>query len=200
MFELPETGRMVLGCILGFSIAAWTAAIYEWQRLRAYDRNDGDWLGRASEHVRQRDSSAALAAVVDRGSLFADLVSCAAVLGRVEPDGRQRQMSVLIESTALTFATPLSLVAYLASSLPLLGLLGTVLGMIETFDAMTAMRAADTSGFADGISTALVTTQAGLVASLPILVMHGYLKSRARDLINRAQVVARQLESVSGEK
>ena len=55
----------------------------------------------------------------------------------------------------------------LVAAAPLLGLLGTVLGMIDTFDAV-ALRSRDASGLvAGGISQALITTQAGLMAALP---------------------------------
>jgi biopolymer transport protein ExbB len=190
---------MVLRLILVFSLVAWTVAIYEWRQLRAQRGRGDDWIEGALGHLRGRDSRAALGVAADRESLFADLVRRTALLYRDDPGGLQREMSARIESAAVAFATPLDFVACLASSLPLLGLLGTVLGMIETFDALTGLGAADSGGLTGGISTALVTTQTGLVAALPILVVHGYLKSRARDLVNRAQIIARRLETVLGE-
>jgi biopolymer transport protein ExbB len=69
---------------------------------------------------------------------------------------------------------------------PLLGLLGTVLGMIETFHALVQGNVEMTAKLADGIHIALYTTQAGLVAALPgvfALAHLGHLR-RAIDKVN----------------
>jgi len=61
----------------------------------------------------------------------------------------------------------LIMLAALTSVAPLLGLLGTVAGMIATFDAVATAAGQTTSRIADGISTALITTQFGLIIALP---------------------------------
>ena len=76
----------------------------------------------------------------------------------------------------------LDLVATTAAVLPLLGLLGTVLGMMRTFEALTRYDAAEVSSvMAGGVSQALVTTQAGLAAALPLVLIHGLLASRLKE-------------------
>ncbi len=65
---------------------------------------------------------------------------------------------------------------------PLLGLLGTVTGMIVTFQAITLYGAGDPKLMAGGISTALVTTVLGLVVAIPTVFMHTLVASRARRL------------------
>lgn len=66
---------------------------------------------------------------------------------------------------------------------PLLGLLGTVVGMIETFDSLADMSLfSQSGGIAGGISQALFTTQMGLAVSIPGMVVNGILTRRARDL------------------
>ena len=77
-----------------------------------------------------------------------------------------------------SFRGSLTLVASVGVACPLLGLLGTVLGMLETFELMSAYGAVGLEGLAGGISRALVTTQAGLVMALPIVVMHRWLSGR----------------------
>ena len=57
--------------------------------------------------------------------------------------------------------------AALVAAAPLLGLLGTVIGMMDTFHAAANAATTDASALADGIGKALVTTQAGLVAAIP---------------------------------
>lgn len=66
---------------------------------------------------------------------------------------------------------------------PLLGLLGTVTGMIVTFQAITQSGGGDSRLMADGISQALVTTVLGLVVAIPLLFLHSLLASRSKGLI-----------------
>lgn len=63
---------------------------------------------------------------------------------------------------------------------PLIGLLGTVIGMIETFQAITLFGTGDPKLMAGGISQALVTTMLGLIAAVPLLFIHNLLDSRSR--------------------
>ena len=67
-----------------------------------------------------------------------------------------------------------------ASAAPLLGLLGTVTGMIHTFRLITAVGVGDARLLADGISEALVTTEAGLCVAIPALLCHAWLTRMAR--------------------
>jgi biopolymer transport protein ExbB len=76
----------------------------------------------------------------------------------------------------------LPLIAVLASIAPLLGLLGTVLGMIETFDVIALYGTGNAKAMAGGISVALVTTQAGLLVAVPGLLVSAALARRARRL------------------
>lgn len=77
----------------------------------------------------------------------------------------------------------LSGVGILASIAPLLGLLGTVTGMINTFQAITIYGTGDPRMMSTGISEALITTQAGLGVALPLLLAHHFLKRRVATLI-----------------
>jgi biopolymer transport protein ExbB len=71
----------------------------------------------------------------------------------------------------------------LAVIAPLLGLLGTVIGMIVTFQAITLFGTGDPKLMADGISQALVTTALGLVVAVPLLLFHGLVASKAKGIV-----------------
>lgn len=73
----------------------------------------------------------------------------------------------------------------LASAAPLLGLLGTVSGMITTFDVISVFGTGNTRAMAAGISEALITTQAGLVVAVPGLVLGALLYRRAQQMKER---------------
>ncbi|MEX1049732.1 MAG: MotA/TolQ/ExbB proton channel family protein [Akkermansiaceae bacterium] len=74
----------------------------------------------------------------------------------------------------------LPFLALTAAAAPLMGLLGTVLGIIKTFKAMALYGTGNAKSFSAGISEALITTAEGLVVAIPILVIHGMLKSYAK--------------------
>lgn len=76
----------------------------------------------------------------------------------------------------------LSAITMLSAIAPLLGLLGTVVGMMETFDVITVFGTGNAKAMAGGISVALITTQTGLMVSIPGLYMSGWLRRRAQNL------------------
>jgi biopolymer transport protein ExbB len=71
----------------------------------------------------------------------------------------------------------------IAAVSPLLGLLGTVTGMIRTFSALTSGGAGDPAALAGGISEALITTAAGLMVAIPALIGYRYLRGRVDVLV-----------------
>ena len=72
------------------------------------------------------------------------------------------------------------IIKVLAAVAPLLGLLGTVIGMIQTFTSITIYGTGDPRTMAGGISTALMTTVMGLIAAIPLLLLHAVSSSMAR--------------------
>jgi biopolymer transport protein ExbB len=79
--------------------------------------------------------------------------------------------------------TGLSFIKVLYVVAPLLGLLGTVVGMIATFQMITLFGTGDPRMMAGGISTALVTTVLGLVVAIPLTLLHSFLQGKAKALI-----------------
>jgi biopolymer transport protein ExbB len=76
----------------------------------------------------------------------------------------------------------LAVIGVLASIAPLLGLLGTVTGMMATFDVIALFGTGNARAMAGGISEALLTTQSGLLVAIPGLYMSIYLNRRAERL------------------
>ncbi|MBN2452324.1 MAG: MotA/TolQ/ExbB proton channel family protein [Lentisphaeria bacterium] len=92
----------------------------------------------------------------------------------------------------------LSPLAVCASAAPLLGLLGTVTGMIHTFRLITVFGTGDARLLSAGISEALITTEVGLAIAIPALLFHAYLSRRVRRIVGTVQEVA--LTFVNGIK
>ncbi len=76
----------------------------------------------------------------------------------------------------------LNFIKVLAAVAPLMGLLGTVIGMIQTFQAITLFGTGDPQIMAGGISAALVTTVLGLVAAIPLLFLHAFASGAAKSV------------------
>jgi len=75
------------------------------------------------------------------------------------------------------------LIITIVAAAPLLGLLGTVIGMIETFDSLGDMSLfSQSGGIAGGISQALITTQMGLAVAIPGLIVNGVLQRRQKNI------------------
>ncbi len=75
------------------------------------------------------------------------------------------------------------LVKVVSAVAPLLGLLGTVTGMIQTFQAITLFGAGDPKMMAGGISEALVTTMLGLTVAIPLVLLHAAIASNAKGVV-----------------
>jgi biopolymer transport protein ExbB len=86
--------------------------------------------------------------------------------------------------------------AILAAVAPLLGLLGTVTGIIQTFGVIQAFGNANPGLMAGGISEALITTAAGLVIAIPILLVHSLLRGRVDRIVADAEMHAATLLNV----
>ncbi|MDY6956470.1 MAG: MotA/TolQ/ExbB proton channel family protein [Pseudomonadota bacterium] len=71
----------------------------------------------------------------------------------------------------------------IAGVTPLLGLLGTVFGMIRMFSALTSAGVGNPADLAHGIAEALITTAAGLIVAIPALAMHRYLRGWVADIV-----------------
>jgi len=90
--------------------------------------------------------------------------------------------AILKERPAIEIGLPvLKIIAMVA---PLLGLLGTVTGMIIVFQAITVYGAGDPKAMAGGISSALVTTVLGLIVAIPILLLHTLLLGKAKKILH----------------
>ena len=77
----------------------------------------------------------------------------------------------------------LPFMALTAAAAPLLGLLGTVTGMIKTFNLITIFGTGDAKSLSSGISEALVTTELGLIVAIPSLILHGLLARMAKQKV-----------------
>ena len=89
----------------------------------------------------------------------------------------------------------------IAAMAPLLGLLGTVFGMIEIFSGFTEGGMTNTASLASGIGKALITTAAGLIVAIPAVFFHRYLLRRVDELVvSMEQEAIKLVEVVQGDR
>ena len=112
------------------------------------------------------------ALVANRFAPYDELKEILEDTGRRELMGLQRGLGAL---------------ATIVGGAPLLGLLGTVLGMIKIFAVVATAGSGITEGLASGIAQALITTAAGLIIAIPALFVHSYLEGRAVGLLSEVE-------------
>jgi len=100
----------------------------------------------------------------------------------VEGGCDEQELSVVGSRQVRETERGLSWLGLIATVTPLLGLTGTVIGMIKAFMVMASSRSVDPSMLAGGIWEALITTAAGLLVAIPVSVGHHYLEKQADDI------------------
>jgi biopolymer transport protein ExbB len=102
---------------------------------------------------------------------------------QLPPDGLQKHLDEAILRELPSLKRGLRMLAIFAAVAPLLGLLGTVTGMIETFQSITLFGTGDPKLMSGGISQALVTTELGLAVAIPLVLVHSLLSGRSNRVI-----------------
>jgi biopolymer transport protein ExbB len=146
---------------------AWISAILA--ALRTGDREKASTLAAGQRHP----AGVVMEKLVSVSENSADLV---------EETLYEQLMAVQANASSL-----LPVIAITAATAPLLGLLGTVSGMIATFNLITLFGSGDPKPLAGGISEALITTLFGLVVAIPALVLHAFLSRRAQGIVQTTE-------------
>ena len=118
----------------------------------------------------------------------------------VDVEGLELKLGEAIMKETPKLQALLPFLKIIAVVAPLMGLLGTVTGMIVTFQAITLYGAGDPKLMAGGISTALVTTVLGLCVAIPMVFLHTLVSSRARRLVQVLQEEATGMLSERSEQ
>ncbi len=172
IFDYFYRGGPLLVPIILISLLMWFLIFLKLQRVWLVSHYDIS-LEEAFAAVRERKpklnlTGVPLAEVVNR---FVSSMS------RIREDNLAL-LNTLVDREASRLGGHINYIYALASIAPLLGLLGTVQGMITTFDAISVYGTGNPGALANGIAEALITTQSGLFVSIPGLFMAGFLRRR----------------------
>lgn len=170
------------------------------------ERLDADTLmGRVNAAVRERDLELALAACEQHGGPVARVLRAALLrlpYGRSAVEAAFQEASLQEEQNLTRGLRPLAAIAQIA---PMLGLLGTVTGMILAFSEIAKQGTGNPSVLADGIGQALVTTAAGLIVAIPTVIGQNYLASRVDTILmeidrRREELMGNVVQAVAARK
>ena len=201
MYEIINAGGLVMWLIVACSIVAISIISSRLIALRSKKINPPNLVAEVwtlqrkqalkMEHIKKLRSSSPL------GRILA---------ARLANSQQSREiMKEVIEETGKQEAHELdrflNTLGTIAAITPLLGLLGTVFGMIEVFSAITTSGVGDPNVLAGGISKALLTTAAGLCVAIPSLMFHRYLSGKVNDLVMGMETEAlKMVEVMHGDR
>lgn len=183
MLELFSKGGILMYPILACSVMA--LAIF-FERLWTYAR-----LGRGTKELVREVEGLVHKQRIDEAILVCQRTGtplARILLAALQNHGRPRDhIKTVVEEVGSREAAPLErylgLLGTITTISPLLGLLGTVLGMIRAFTIIAAEGRGTPATLGGGISEALITTAAGLFVAIPAILLHKYLTSRAERMV-----------------
>ena len=181
MLEIIAKGGYVIVAIMACSLVACAVIIERGLFYRSADaaaKTFRDWL---------KESASGSAGVLYRGSenaVFAKMWEAAAVIPLAEREARQNAVDDAVRAEIPVLERNLYMLTTAATVAPLLGLLGTVLGMIKTFQAASMTGLGNPQMLAEGISEALYNTAGGLLVAIPCIIANNHVRNRVERLLH----------------
>lgn len=179
-FEYFQQGGWIMIPLCVVSVTMWALILERFYRFREMQRSDIT-IHEAIKAVK----------VGKMGECYGGLRSCLVKdyldkrSGNADLDREVIHQCALKQKSRLD--SFLSFIAVMAAIAPLLGLLGTVIGMIKTFEVISLFGTGNAKAMAGGISVALVTTQTGLLVAIPGMLLSGMLSRRSERLRTRME-------------
>jgi biopolymer transport protein ExbB len=181
-------GGLMLVPLLFLSLAATAIVLDRLAVLRREQRIPADIITRVYRLLERRKYDMAIALCESRPLLVMELLGYGVTRRDAAATTLAHQIRGHLRRRSAILYRNLFMLGLVAAVAPLLGLLGTVTGMIRAFDALFSRGGADQLRIvADGISVALLTTFAGLVVALPTYIAYRYLVHRSDQLVRQLQ-------------
>ena len=201
MFELIVSGGWIMAPIILCSILAFTIIAERFWTLREKSIAPSNLADQIIKlHKKKRITNEVIEKLYSDSPLGRILAS-----GLRNMNGAREIMKESIEEEGRQVAQELerflNTLGTIASITPLLGLLGTVIGMIKVFAVITSLGVGDPKVLADGISEALITTAAGLSVAIPTVMFYRYFRGRVDELLLKMEAQAVYLvEVIHGDR
>ena len=182
MWELVKAGGWLMAPIVVCSVLALAIILERSLRLRTQKVAPDGLANAVIAHLRHQPAEASWLAQLAAGSPLGDVLATGIRFAAGGLDYVQMQMQARANTHIHALEKHLNLLGTIGQIAPLLGLLGTVLGIIEAFLAVNAGGVTDPALLAAGISQALITTAAGMVVAVPALVAYRHYQRKVIDL------------------
>lgn len=201
MFELLKAGGILMVPIVACSVLALAIVLERFWTLRASRVAPPQTINELWRWIKKKDLNGrklkALQGSSPLGRILAGGLLNAKHGREIMKESIEHEASQVIHDLE-RFLNPLGTVATIA---PLLGLLGTVIGMIKVFAEIQLAGVGNAGNLAGGISEALITTAAGLSVAIPALICHRYFIRRVDELVvNMEQEAIKLVEVVHGDR
>ncbi len=190
LYEKFAKGGVIMIPLLGLGVAAVLLAVFKWfqfSRVRLATETD---LQTVLKHIQEEKQDLALKHARNIPGLAGDLLATAVQ----HVDEKKEYIEEILYEKMLGARTKLErglpFLALTATTGPLLGLLGTVTGMIATFKLISSFGSGDPKVLAAGISEALICTATGMGVAIPALLFHAFLGRRAKSIIGSMEQTA----------
>ncbi len=190
LIEHIQKGGPVMFPILGLAGLMLLVAAFKYMSFMFIRTPSQGRVNRLLHDIEKRDQEAAMQKAKKIGGPVGRMLM-AGIEHLNEP--RELMEEVMYEkilATRLKLERFLPFIAITAASAPLLGLLGTVTGIINTFKLITVFGSGDVKSLSSGISEALITTEFGLIVAIPSLLIHAFLSRKARGVVNQMEKAA----------
>ena len=193
MFEIVKAGGIMMGPIILASIVAAAIFLERLWTLQSKRVLPAELTQKVWRWVEQQQIQDKHIAALQQNSPLGKILAAGLM-------NRYRDRTVIRESIEDTgrhvvheLERFIGTLGTIASLSPLMGLLGTVLGMIRTFNAITSAGIGNPASLAGGIAEALITTAAGLTVAIPALLAYKYLRARVQALVVQMEKEAMKL-------
>jgi biopolymer transport protein ExbB len=185
-----KKGGPVMVPILGMAALALLIAVLKWIGSLFVRRPAKKQMAELFDAVKGGDASRARSVASRMRGPIGRMLSAGADHVEEPRDLIEEVMYEHVLTTRMKLNRMLPFIAICAASAPLLGLLGTVSGIINTFKMITLFGSGDVKSLSGGISEALITTKFGLIVAIPSLLLHAFLSRRAKGMMGKMEAAA----------
>ncbi len=201
MFEFFEKGGLMLLPIVLCSIVALGIIVERFWSLKRNKILPPDLVPKVWKLSREEKLDAMAIRRIKVGSPLGAILATGLANSRFGREIMKESIEEVGRQVAHDLERYLTALGTISAITPLLGLLGTVVGMIKVFSAIMSQGVGDPSVLAGGISEALITTAAGLAVAIPSLMFHRYFEGRVDDLVlNMEEESLKLIEMIHGER
>lgn len=190
LFEHLLKGGPVMVPILLAGIVALVICVVKWMQISRIRTVSNEDLRLVVSRIRNNESEKAKAHARSIRGPIGEMLATAVDHCQEKKEYIEEVMYERMLSAKPQLERMLPIIALAAATAPLLGLLGTVTGMINTFNMITVFGTGDPKMLAGGISEALITTKFGLIVAVPSLLMHAFVSRKAKGVLSNMEATA----------